>query len=537
VKLEAPASVILYGGTGPLQEAIGKLVGLAKKATPQVPDLSQAVAPAFQNEWRLKDPNAVDTKKPLRFAVFDPKAYGPLPTALIVGMSSQDAFVKALPEHDQKKDDAGNAWSYKKFKGASRPIYVNFIGDSAVVTRHPDAFPKHKAFLEALAKAPMAGVGTAWIEVDHLTTIFKGELDAGFKQMEGAMQMAAQMQPGGEASAAMVKTMATWIQGAIGDAAQARITLEDRPDGARLSLSADAKPGSKLAQQLTAIKGTGAHQLLAKVPGDSVAVVTMAGDPTALKDLARGMMNLFLADAIFGGDKAKAEPYLVAMEEYMAATTGELAFAAFPGSNGVEMGMMFGVKDAAKVRSSFEKFRGLYDDPAAKAYYEKMGMTMSWQPDAYEVAGTKASIISTQMTNLPPQAAQMMAMMGDFMTQHFAVTDEVGVMVYGKEAKPVMEGLLTGKVKGGADAIPSVKRALGEAAPKALFFAWINPIALARSIKLGGMNPMAAMLADVKAENGLAISVASEGAGMQLVIDVPLDLVKEGLAAFEKSKG
>ncbi|MCA9052075.1 MAG: hypothetical protein KDA89_25230, partial [Planctomycetaceae bacterium] len=76
-----------------------------------------------------------------------------------------------------------------------------------------------------------------------------------------------------------------------------------------------------------------------------------------------------------------------------------------------------------------------------------------------------------------------------------------------------------------------------EAAPKALFFAWINPIALARSIKLGGMNPMAAMLADVKAENGLAISVASEGAGMQLVIDVPLDLVKEGLAAFEKSKG
>ncbi|MCA9547267.1 MAG: hypothetical protein KC613_22850, partial [Myxococcales bacterium] len=30
VKLEAPASVILFGGTGPLQDAIGKLVGLAK---------------------------------------------------------------------------------------------------------------------------------------------------------------------------------------------------------------------------------------------------------------------------------------------------------------------------------------------------------------------------------------------------------------------------------------------------------------------------------------------------------------------------
>ena len=214
-----------------------------------------------------------------------------------------------------------------------------------------------------------------------------------------------------------------------------------------------------------------------------------------------------------------------------------MVIAAHNTADGLGLTGLFGVKDAAAVRAAMKQLTGLYTDPAAKAYYEAAGVAVDFKPAAYEVGGVKVDVIATQLANLPPQAAAMAAMFNSLMTQHIAIGEKVGVLAYGPNGKAGVELQLGGKAPGGLDKVKGVMRAHRHAAKDYFFLMYASPIELAKRIKLGGMNPLAAMLADVTETTGLGISAGVDGNAVTLVVDVPIDSVKQGMAAFEKSKG
>lgn len=539
-KLDVPASIVGYGGTGDIKKTIASLHALATQVTPQLPpaaQVEQMIAAQIQNEFRLKDATALDMSKPLRVAFADPKAYGRDPSMLVVGITGKDKLVAALPELERKADDAGNAHSYLKFQGSKAPVYINFVGDTHVVfSRNAEVVGKHTGFLAALVGTDMPAHGGVFIEVDNLMALYGAQFDQGLAQAKREITQAAQATPSGAQSAAMVEAMVDWIGAHARQVDQLQSSLATTDKGVKLDIRISPKAGTDLAKLFELVKGAD-HPLLAKVPANSPAAMTYATDVKALAELTRRMGAMFIAPMM--GEGADLSGYTQAMVDMVEATDGTFAMAVIDAPDGTGMTPvgLYGVDDAAKIRAAYAKVAAMNEDPAFKAMYEKTGVTVTVQGDAYKVGDVPVSVQTTTMANMPPEAMAMMAMMSDFMSQHVAFGDDLGVLGYGTAAKGVITQYLEGKVEGGFADKAGVKEALAQAAKNPSVFGYIEPLALAQRIKLGGMNPVAQMLAGLETDGGFAISMGAEGGVLQTVIYLPLKTVKQGVAAFEKNKG
>lgn len=536
--LDAPASIVGYGGTADIKKTLTALHGLATKVTPEVPPLAQAeqmIAAGIQGEFRLKDAKAIDLSKPIRFAFADPKVFGRDPSALLVGINGKDGLVAALPELERKENDQGNAYSYLKFQGSKAPVFVNILGDHAVFTRHAEVFPKHKDFLEKLVAAPMPNHGGAVVELDHLLTIFAAEFDQGLAQAEKEMRTAAQAAPGAGQQMDMVVDMVKWFGEHSKQIDTVTISLATTADALKLDTRIKPKSSSNLAKIFGYAKGA-PHPLLAKIPAGAVAGMTSATSTESLVALTGMMGQMFIAPTL--GDEA-AKPYMKAMTDMLQATTGTFAIAVIddPAGTGITPMGLYGVKDVDAIRKAQEVVNKMNTEPAMVEMYAKTGVKIDVQSNAYQVGDVPVTVQKTNMTDAPPEAMMMMGMMQDIMTQHLAFGKELGVLAYGASAKQVIEMFLGGKAEGGFDQKPGVKAALAEAAANPSLFGYIEPLALAAKLKLGGMNPLAQMLAGVPNDGGLAWSLGAEGGDLQSVLYVPIKTVQQGMAAFEKNKG
>lgn len=534
--IEAPKTVLLYGGLNNAIQAADALTALSRQVMPEAPALKDMIGGVLQQQFKLKTPAVLDLNKPVRFAVLDHKQFGRAPEALMVGITNDKAFADALPATGKAPNADGNAWTYLKYEGARQPVYVNFTGGFAVITRNKDIFPKHKDFFSALGAATLPETGAIMVEMEHVMAargdLFKRNL-ADLRKTIAQAGDAAKM--GGQMDAA--NKMLAWVESAAAEVDTGALYLVTRPDGLKLDFRVNPKAGSKLSTTLAAFKATGRTDILGKLPANAPAFMTFNFDPKQAAETFGAISKAFSVDPIFGGDMAKAKPYLDAMNQYMGATDGQMAMAAMPAATGMELISIFGVSDAKTVRAAQSTIAGMYTDPAAQAYYTKMGIKVNLEQKAYTVGGVPVDIIRTVMTNLPPEAAGMVGMMGDFFVQHIAIGEKLGVMAYGESGKTRVEAMLNGKVAGGLDNSAAVKRAIKEAAPGFSALGWINPIELAKGVKLGGMNPLAGLLADIKSTSGLAISAGINAGSAQLVIDIPVQLVKDGFAAFQKTKG
>lgn len=541
--IEAPDSVFAYGGTIGVNAAVKEAKALAGKAMPQVPPLEQMIAPQIQGEFRLKTADVIDLNKPIRVAVFDPTGADGVrrrdPLALIIGITDKDKFIAALPETGRKAEDAGNAISYLMFEGAQKPIYVNFIDGFAVFTREPTIYGEQKDFLAKLSAAQLSGLGGMTIETEHLMARYGAQFERNLGKMAEMVKAASQGQATMGDPAAM-DAIFKWIGASAKELERVHVGLAIQADGLTLTTRATPKAGSGLAGLFGQLKSPADTSLLASLPATTTAFMSMSIAPDAMARFTSAVNDMFVLGPIFGADAEKAKPYTEAMQAYVKAIDGRMAFGAWNDPAGISMAMIYGVKDAAGVRTAMGTLGGLYEDPAATAYYEKIGLKVSRQKAAYQVGSTSVDVTTTNLGGAegqPPQAQMVLQMMGDFFTQHLAVGDKLGVMAYGTEAKPIVEGLLNDTLKGGFEASPAVKRAVANAAPNHFLLGWINPIALGRSLKLGGMNPLVATLAGAEATSGLGVSMGVDQGDLTMVIDVPAQLMKEGAAAAQKAMG
>jgi hypothetical protein len=125
----------------------------------------------------------------------------------------------------------------------------------------------------------------------------------------------------------------------------------------------------------------------------------------------------------------------------------------------------------------------------------------------------------------------------ELLTQHVAIGKDVGVLAIGTDARPTVEAMLGGSLKGGLRAAPGPARALKQAAPNPIAILYLSPIELARRVRLGGMNPVAPMLAGIESTTGIGLSLGTEAGALQMVIDLPVEQMQKIGQVVQKTKG
>lgn len=535
--IQAPADVLAYGGTAPLNTLLGALSALATTAGLPVPPLEAQFGLAIKAELNLKDEKVVDLKRSLRFAVLNPKLHAAEPVALLLGATSKDAFIAALPD-DKKTGDEGNAYSYLRFPGSSQAIYVNFILDSVVVTRDKTIYPRYRDFLERLAMADIDRAAGVIVALRNLAPIYGTDLDAALAEVKKNARAAVATIPGAERQAWMIDAFTDGVGRWARELDDVRILLDTPADGLRAQVSFTPRANTELQKTFASLKGAGTGALLDRMPADAPFFLWLDVAPAKLQAISEKVAAMTVG-AMLKGDTAKKAEYDQAMVDALSAMSGEFVVAAHGPTkgDGLALSSIFGVTDAEKARKAQTKLSSVYLEPGAVEYYKKVGLEVDMKAAAYTVGDVAVSVFTTKIGDTNPQLAAMRDGLAELLTQHVAIGKDAGVMAVGTDARPTVEALLGGSLKGGLRTAPGPARALKQAAPNPIAILYLSPIELARRVRLGGMNPLTQMLTGIESTTGLGLSLGTEAGALQLVVDLPVEQMQKIGQVIQKTKG
>ena len=539
--LETPADLLIYAGMTSPFETLGNLTKVANIVQPGVPDFSMMAPPMLQNEFRLASPAGIDLKKSIAFALFDQNTYGRDPSATLIGMVDQAKFVASLPKTEQKQNDEGNAYSYKKRAGAKVPVYVNFIGQHAVLTRHKDLFNAKRGFLETLSKHKFKKQGSVVVKSQ---AAYKSQEKALKKNLSRAkQQMSQQMAKNpGAGNADFITDAIDDIPSVLEQLESGEFVLSVNDKGLTFAFSVAAIAGTTAAQLFNGFAGT-EHQLVKEGHKDAAAFASMAFASTD------GMVSLIKKAAKFSAsalemvakvDKALIEKVKSLILNSQSAMNGQYLFSVHPaaGQMGITLSALTGIKDKASAQSmmadSVKVAKELTAAMQVNPEFAKAASAMvpTYQENAYTVAGEPVTVIKQNVGGNDPVAA----MFGGLMQQHVVISNGVMATAYGPDGKAELERLVK-RQPSGLDKTPALTelRALGYAQP--FGYASISPIKLLQTVKLGGMNPFAATVAGMAPQGNLGFVMDAGADQMGLAINIPVALLKDGMAAFMKIKG
>jgi hypothetical protein len=533
--LTLPATLFMYAGSTKPADTLGALTAIANKVQPGLPNPAMMIPAMLQQNFRLTSAGGMDIKKSIAIALFDPTIYGRDPSATVIGITSKAQFEASLPKTEQKQNNQGNAYSYTKWKGAKYPVFVNFTQHHAVLTRHKDMFPKYKSFLESLAKHDFPEQGSAYVSIKN-GMLGHGELvKKTIERAKAKIESVIAQSPSPKSGQMVTGAFGSAIRFA-NDMDGVEAVLGLKPAGIKVDIRLHPKAGTPLAKIWAKLEG-GEHDIIKLAAPDSVAFASLAFKKTeGIKMLSTLFRSVFTtmatADIMSPEMKTSIEKTLGELEKSMG--NSALVFAHnYPTTQGLSPTLAFKVKDGKAVQNAFAEIGTLMTkDEKAAARYAELGIKVDYQADAYKIGGRTVAVQKT--TVLKPNPA--MALMADLLEQHVTVTDTIGIVAYGGSAKAEIKAM-TEKQYNGLDKKPGVDYLLKNGAISPLLHVYISPIEVMQRIKLGGMNPFAVSLAGIKATSGLGISAGKYQSGMQIVINVPTDLLKDGMNAFMKIKG
>ena len=535
--IQAPADVLAYGGTGPIQTVLTDLGNLATKAGLPVPPLHGQLGQALKAELNLKDEKVVDLAQGLRFAIVSPKLHAAEPVALLFGATSKDAFVAALPE-DKKAGDEGNAYSYLRFPGSSQAVYVNFILNTVVVTRDKAIYPHYRDFLERLALADVDRAGGVIVALRNLAAIYGTDLDAALAELKKSARAALAAVPGASAQGWMVDAFADGVGRWARELDDVRLLFDVLEDGLKVRVAFQPKANTELAKSFGTLSGTGTGTLIDRIPADAPFFLWLNVAPEKLEGLGAKLAAVTVG-GMLKADPVKQAEYGQAMVDALSAMGGEFVMAAHGPikGDGLSLSSIFGVRDPEKARKAQTKLTGVHLEPGAVEYYKKVGLEVDMKAGAYLVGDVPVAVITTRIGDTNPQLAAMRGGLQELLIQHMAVGKEVGIVAVGTDARPTVEAMLGGTIKGGLRAAPGPARALKNAAPNPFAMLYLSPIELARRVRLGGMNPVAQMLAGIESTTGIGLSLGTEAGALQFVVDLPLEQMQKIGQVIQKTKG
>ena len=521
--LEAPAEVVTFGGSDSLvslANEVGAVGGPMGSAAINPAMIGKAMAKTFG----LKNDGAFALDKPFRFAMVDPKNLDE-PLVLIVSMTKKEELVALLPQ-DHKKDDAGNAISYPV---NGETVYLNFVDELAVFSLDKELFAKHKPFLVELAGSKVASEGVAVVSASNATKMYDKELDDAVAEAERALGQQQGTPMGGDG----MKKMAQWFASTAKELDRLVVRVDGLDDGGKLAFDLIPKAESALKKTFDAL-GEQKLELLDEVPADAPMAMVAAMDPDTTGELTQSLTAWSLQLSL--GDEVDEE-LTKAMDDYWKASTGQMAFAAHavPNVEGLRFSGLFGVRDAEKARAAQKVLRGIYERDSFKKTYAELGLTMTFQPDAYKVGDVPVDRVVAKLdetagdANLERALGPTAALFSDLMNTHVAIASPLGVMAYGQDGKSVIEAWLGGDVPGGLHEAPGMVSALKHAAPGLFMIMYGKPLEVMKAL---GVSPPQGQAAQGKGgDRGLALSAGAEKGTLHVVLDLPTTQVGAQMSA------
>ncbi len=533
-----PLDIIAYGGTAPLESALGELSTLINTVLP-FSSLSDMAAALLQGEANLTSVAAFDRKQPIRFALANPKKYQN-GSIVLVGVTSPDAFVATLPEIEKKKDDQGNQYSYLKVETSNRPVYVNFINNFAVFTREVTLFQDFKPFLEQLTKSNMKGLGSLSVDFDHFLQAYENKtslaltpIRRSIKNFHGLLNQVGLDSRNIVAAAGL----------ALPHLSSAEFSLTAEAEGLQINASLGFKEAEKPLELLGFLKQLKAqpHDLLKKVPEKAPFFLSLSMGGVDFSSLEESFKTAFVdaGEAKVPGltekYQAKRDTFLGGLKSF----DGQAVFTAFPQAEGDKASTVFVLAhatDGGKLETALTEVANMVSDPAlAPLYSVPLAYTASagkvGDVDMHRVIGTltddQRHKMSTRLANLTSSKSEL--------TVDFAQKD--GLLAFSlldnaERSAARMDEIF--KRQNGLDQSAMAKRALNQAVPNSFAILTFNPIEAARQIVAD--TPIAEILKDINSQTGLTISAAGEEKTLHMRLDLPMEPLKAAWSAFEKFK-
>ncbi|GMV41249.1 MAG: hypothetical protein AMXMBFR64_29650 [Myxococcales bacterium] len=551
--VSVPDGVILYGGIKSLDDLTARISSVVDKVKP-MPGLGMVITGALSKELGLSSMDWLDTSKPARFAVWNPKEGGQ-PLVMAFPMKSREAFEKALPEARESGAE-GNAF---KYQAGMKDAFVNFAGDYALLARDAKAYDRLKGFAEGgLAAYKPNDAFEITIAVGNLTRIFSDELKQARGEMAKLMASDMAMSPFA-GSAASMNTQIDLMFDLLDQLDQATISARIDGDHVKMPFALKAKDGSSMAKFFDATRDR-KLTLLDYVPAGSYLVVGASMDPAGFGEWNElGMKMIAEMFKLTGEEKAKLDTL---MKGAMAAQTGESVFALYKdGALALSMLAVGGATDGKKLRDlSYEMYGMLWTKvvdlikaeagaelppefdlssfskaiESLAAVAEPLGVTVKVATEEYNGATIDSIAITIDYARFPlaqedaEAAAVMKAIVGDKIVLAAGYGKERYGMAMGPDAVARVKDVVDGKK--GATPV-AIKTAVEHGVPGASMLFYLSAVdGLKAFAALPQLQPMSDTIRGMSAASGAAFSFGSaSGGGLSAVIDVPMSHVQEVL--------
>lgn len=527
-----PASVIAWAGADSLEKLSGGVQAFLQQVMPLAPSVLDLAKDELRRKLSLTKLDGVDFKRPARVAVFDPKGMPKAAYAVVVGLSSKEQLLAALPP-TKKENDEGNAITYRDDLG--RTICMSFVDDSVVITWDKKQWSQNIDFLVQLARSTVTGEQAFYLSASNVSALYTKEIDE--MVVEAKQQMAASPMgvPGaqGETSNRVLQWMVSTFKEL--ERVESRPTLLE--DGALLRVRLFPKEGTELARSFKAIEAR-PHVLLGKLPADAPVFASFSTNPDAVDGLTTRLVEWAMSVG-FGGKVP--EGYAELMKDYFQSTNGEMAMAVhkpFTGE-GLSLTTLLSVRDEEKLRAAMRKSKDTFKDKAILENMKKMGISIEYKEGAYKIGAVPVDTAEVKFDKEKNPFAQLGPFgeaMGELQTNHTAVSKDLAIIGYGKDARKALEGFLDGKVQGGLDKAAGPVRALRVGVKDPVAILYVSPVEVAKRASLGGKNPLAEGLKDLASTTGVALSFTAKDGVFELVLDLPVEQARNGMQAASRAR-
>ena len=533
-ELEAPSSVIAWGGADSVEKLAGGLQALAQQVSPLVPPVLETLNGELRRRLALTKLDGIDWKRPARLAVFDPKGMPKATLALVLPLSNKDVLLASLPPV-KKENDEGNAITYKDDLG--RVVCLNFIDDSVAVTWDKKQLPSNMEFFVGLAKSTVPREQAFFLSAENVSTLYAKEIDEMIAQAKqqvttGAMAVTPMQ---GEVSSRVL----TWMVDTFKDLDRVEVTPHLPEDGAVVSIRLHPKAGSELSRSFQAIRPR-PHTLLSKLPADAVMFASFSTDPDATDSLTTRFIEWAMT-INFGGKVP--EGYGQAMREYFQATGGEMVVGAHKPVGGAAEGLalttLLSVRDEQKLRDAMRKSKAVFKDKDVIEASKKLGTVVEYRENAYKVGPVPVDVVEVKYEKGKSPFAQLGPFgeaLTDLTSSHVGTSKDLSVIAYGKDGRKALEAFLNAGVQGGLDKAAGPSRAFRLAAKDPVGLFYISPVEMAKRASLDGKNPLAEGLKDLASTTGAALSFSAHDGVMEILLDIPVEQARNVMQGAARAK-
>lgn len=534
-EIAPPPTLIAWGGVTDVEKLAGGVQAFAQQVSPLVPRVLDLAQDELRRRLSMTKLDGIDWKRPAKIAFFDDKASKKTLPAVVLGLANKDQLLAGIsPAVQQKKNDEGNAVTYRDDLG--RHICLSFVDDMVVITWEKKQFASNVELFVRLARAAVPEEQAFYLSAKNVSKLYSKEIDDIVAQAKQQVLGSPGAMPGMQTEVSA--RVFTWMVDTFKELDRVEVVPRLPEDGARISIKLHPTEGSPLSKSFAAIEAR-PHDLLAKLPADATMFASFSTNPDAVDGLTTRLVEWAMSVG-FGGKVP--EGYAQAMKEYFTSTGGQIALAVhkpFTGE-GLTLTTLLSVRDEEKLRQAMRKRSAdTLKDKAMVETYKKAGVIVDYREGAYKVGPVpvdSAEVKFEKGKNPLAQLGPFGEAMGELYSNHMAVSKDLAIIGYGKDARKTVEAFLGGKVTGGLDKAAGPARAfkLGVANPVGIFY--ISPVEMAKRAALGGQNPLAEGLKDLAGTCGVALSFSAKDGVLEIVVDVPTEQARNVAQGMGRAK-